>query len=157
MHLEWSSCSSNYSITCHGQDEWSLALTTCSQLSSRVEADKLVHFTRYAKFLGNGLTLIDFTSRIWNVHNSYQTGENWERELFIESSSFALGALAGSSIAKAGLGILFIATPAGWAGLIVGGLAVAGVSAAGALTTNHIVKNNAGNWYDGILGALNIK
>ncbi len=131
--------------------------TTSLQLSSRVEADKLVHFTRYAKFLGNGLTLIDFTSRIGNVHNRYQAGENWERELFIESSSFTASALIGTGLAKAGLGILFVATPAGWVALVAGGAAVAGVAAAGALSANYYFKSNAGNWYDSILSSLGIR
>jgi hypothetical protein len=44
--------------------------------------------------LGNGLAVIDFGSRVGNIHNSYQAGGNWERDFFIESSSFAASAIA---------------------------------------------------------------
>ena len=130
------------------------------QVVNQIQANNLVKFTGHTQFLGTGLVAIDFTSRIGAVHNSYQAGGSWERDLFIESSSFATSALAGSATVSAGsaaLGFLMVATPIGWVGLIVGGLAVAGTAAAVSLGTNHIVKQEAGSVYDSILGWMGVK
>ncbi|RAU19949.1 hypothetical protein DN062_01790 [Nitrincola tibetensis] len=94
------------------------------------------------------------------MHNSYEAGGEWERDLFIESSSFAASAVVGSGVAKAGvlgIGFLMVATPVGWVGLVVGGAAVASTAAAASLGTNYWVKNNAGHWYDSLLRTLRIK
>ncbi|GAA3916862.1 hypothetical protein [Litoribacillus peritrichatus] len=126
---------------------------------NQVQANNLVKFTKHAKFLGNGLAVIDFSSRAGRVHNSYQAGGNWERELFIESTSFAASAVAGSALVSAGsaaLGFLMVATPVGWVGLIVGGVIVAGTSAVGAMAVNSAVKDNSGDWYDSILKAIGV-
>jgi hypothetical protein len=120
-------------------------------VTSQIEVNGLVKFTRHAKFLGNGLAVIDFTSRIGNIHNEYKAGGEWERELFVESSSFAASAIAGSIAVNAGLGLLMVATPVGWVGLIVGGVAVAGTAAAVSMGMNSIVKNNSGGVYDSIM------
>lgn len=123
-------------------------------VSSRVQAHNLVKFTRYAKFLGNGLALIEFVSGVGNVRNSYKAGGEWERELFIESSSFAASALAGVAVLNAGtvtLGFLMVATPIGWVGLIVGGVVVVGATAGSSMWTNSQLKSNSGDWYDGIM------
>lgn len=123
-------------------------------VSSQIQAHNLVRFTQHAKFLGNGLAVIDFTSRIGNISNEYQSDGDWERELFIESSSFALSAAAGSVTIKTGvaaLGLLVVATPIGWVGLVIGGAAVAGAAAATAIATNNIVKENSGGVYDSIM------
>lgn len=123
-------------------------------VASQIEANGLVKFSRHAKFLGNGLAVIDFTSRIGNVRNSYQAGGNWERDLFIESSSFAVSALTGTAVVNIGsaaLGLLVVATPIGWVGLIVGGVAVAGTAAAASIGMNNVVKNNSGGVYDSIM------
>ncbi len=74
-------------------------------LINPVQADNIVKFTKYAKVLGNGLTILDFGGRVGNIHNSYKAGANWEREMFIESSSFAASAVAGSLVVDAGLAI----------------------------------------------------
>lgn len=74
--------------------------------------------------------------------------------MFIESSSFAVSALAGTATVKAGmatLSLIMVATPIGWVGLIVGGIAVAGTAAAASLGANHIVKQDAGSIYDSIM------
>lgn len=118
---------------------------------NQVQANDLVKFTQHAKFLGNGLAVIDFTSRVGNIHNEYQSGGEWERELFIESSSFAASAIAGTLTVNAGLGLLLVATPVGWVGLIVGGLAVAGAAAATSMATNYAIKKDAGGLYDSIM------
>lgn len=129
-------------------------------VTSQVQANNLVKFSQHAKFLGNGLAVIDFTSRVGNIHNSYQAGGNWERDLFIESSSFALSAGSGVLAVNAGasaLGFLMVATPIGWVGLIVGGLAVAGTAAAVSMGVNSAVKENSGSWYDSLMAALGVK
>ena len=113
-------------------------------VTSQIQANNLVKFTQHAKFLGNGLAVIDFTSRVGNVHTRYKSGDEWERELFIESSSFAASAISGSLAVKAGLGLLMVATPVGWVGLIVGGLAVAGAAATTSIVVNNAFKDNSG-------------
>lgn len=127
-------------------------------VTSQAQAHNLIKFTQHAKVLGNGLAVIDFTSRVGNIHNEYKADGKWERELFIESSSFAASAGAGILAVNAGtaaLGLLVVATPVGWVGLIVGGVAVASVAAAASITTNNIVKNKSGGLYDQIMGFLN--
>ncbi len=126
-------------------------------VTSQIQANNLVKLTRHAKLLGNGLAVIDFTSRVGNIHTSYQSGDKWERELFIESSSFAASAITGSLAVKAGLTLLMVATPVGWVGLIVGGLAVAGVAATTSIVVNNAIKDNSGNWYDSIMNTLGVK
>lgn len=120
-------------------------------VTSQVQAHNLVKFTQHAKVLGNGLAVIDFTSRVGNIHNEYKAGGEWERELFIESSSFAASAVAGTIAVKTGLAILMVATPVGWVGLIAGGVAVAGAAAATSMATNYAVKKDAGGLYDSIM------
>ena len=73
--------------------------------------------------------------------------------MFVESSSFALSAVAGDIATMAGmaaLDVLVAATPLGWV-LIVGGLAVAGAAAAGSVYANSWTENNAGSYYDRIM------
>lgn len=123
-------------------------------VTSHVQANNLVKFSQQAKFLGNGLAVIDFGGRVGSIHNSFQAGGNWERDLFVESSSFAVSALAGTGVVSVGstaLGLLVVATPVGWVGLIVGGIAVAGAAATTSIVTNNAVKNNAGGLYDSIM------
>jgi len=120
-------------------------------VTSQIQASNLVKFSRQAKFLGNGLAVIDFGSRIGSIHNSYQSGGNWERDLFIESSSFAASASTGIAVVNAGLAIMMIATPVGWIGLIIGGLAVAGTAAVASIGMNSVFKDNSGSWYDAIM------
>ncbi len=117
------------------------------ELVSTLQAEKLARLSKYGKSLGNGLVLIDVGSRIGNVQNAYKADGNWERELFIESSSFAASAIMGGLAVKAGttaLVFLTIATPAGWVGLIV-------TAAALSMGTNYLVKENANSWYSGIM------
>lgn len=126
-------------------------------VTSQIQANNLVKFTQHAKVLGNGLAVIDFTSRIGNIHTEYKSSGEWERELFIESSSFALSAgigIAAVNVGTAALGLLIAATPVGWVGLIVGGVAIAGTAAAASIGVNSAVKGNAGNWYDTIIKRL---
>lgn len=123
-------------------------------VTSQAQAHNLVKFTQHTKFLGNGLAVIDFTSRVGNVHSEYMAGGEWERELFIESSSFAASAGAGIiavNIGTAALTLLVSATPIGWVGLVVGGLAVAGTAAMTSIGVNSYTKEKSGSRYDDII------
>ncbi|MDX2504406.1 MAG: hypothetical protein QNL62_08015, partial [Gammaproteobacteria bacterium] len=124
-------------------------------VSTRVQAHNLVKFTKHAKFLGNGLALIELSSGMGNVYNSYKAGGDWERDLFIESSSFVLTVGAGTAAVNVGISLLIFATPFGWAGLIVGGAAIAGVAAGASMVSNNVVKDNAGYVYDFIMDVIN--
>ncbi|MFT7680911.1 MAG: hypothetical protein ACI935_000344 [Moritella dasanensis] len=127
-------------------------------ITSQIQTANLVKFSQHAKLLGNGLAVIDFGSRVGNIHNSYKAGKNWEREMFIESSSFAVSASAGIATVNAGtaaLGFLMVATPIGWVGLIVGGLVVVGAAAGISMGINDIVKDNSGNAYDELMNWIN--
>ena len=97
--------------------------------------------------LGTGLVAIDFTKRVGNVQNAYKAKGDWEKELFVESSSFALTAVAGGLAVKVGaraLMFLTVATPMGWVGLIVVG---AGVS----MAANYLTKEKSGDVYDNVM------
>jgi hypothetical protein len=123
-------------------------------VTNQIQANNLVKLSKQAKFLGNGLAVIDFGSRVGNIHNSFQSGGNWERDMFVESSSFALSAIAGTAAVNIGsvaLGFLVVATPIGWVGLVVGGVAVAGIAAATSIGINQVVKEDAGGIYDSII------
>lgn len=126
-------------------------------VTSQAQAHNLVRFTQHAKCLGNGLAVIDFTGRVANVSQEYRAGGEWERELFIESSSFAASAIVGSYAVKAGLGLLLMATPVGWVGLIAGGVAVAGAAAGASILVNNAIKENSGGWYDSIMKAMGVQ
>ncbi len=120
----------------------------------QVQASNVVKFSQYAKFLGDGLTVLDFGQRIGNIHNSYRANGNWERELFIESAEFVVNAGTGIVAVRAGSAILrflMIATPMGWVGLIAGGVAVAGFAAFSSMSASSIFQKNAGDIYDGIM------
>jgi hypothetical protein len=123
-----------------------------------VQASRLVRFGRYGRYLGNSLVVIDFGSRIDKIHDSYYVGEDWCREMFIESSSFAasagagLGVVYGGSalIAKVALTTVVAATPAGWV-LVVVGIVVAAAAATTSILVDNKIKENAGSWYDAIM------
>ncbi len=103
---------------------------------------------------GNGLAVIDFGSRIGDIHNEYEAGGDWERKMFIESTSFATSAAAGVITAKLGASaLLFIvsATPVGWVGMLIGGALLVGMAAGTSMGVNSYLKENSGAWYDGIM------
>jgi hypothetical protein len=119
----------------------------------QVQANNLVMLAKNGKYLGNGLTVIDFGNRVGNVKNSYTAGDQWEREAFIESLSFAGIAGAGTVVVYAGdatLICLAALTPPGWV-LIVVGLAIAGLAAGASMLTGRTLKENGGAWYDAIM------
>ena len=125
----------------------------------------LTSFASKTRFLGNGLAAIDFGSRIGNISNEYRAGGNWEREMFKESSSFAVSAYVGG-IAVAGgvalgkaaigsaLGVLVLATPFGWAALLIGGAAIAAGAFTASYHANKITKAGSGGIYDWIMSML---
>jgi len=117
------------------------------ELVSTLQAGKLARFSKYGKALGTGVVVIDFASRIGNVQTTYKADGDWERELFVESSSFTASALAGTAIAKAGVAFFMIATPVGWVGLVV-------LAAAASVGANYIVKEESGGWYDDVMDWL---
>ncbi len=121
------------------------------ELVSTLQAGKLARFSKYGKALGTGVVAIDFASRIGNVQTTYKADGNWERELFVESSSFVASVWAGGAAAYAGsaaLTFLTVATPVGWVGLIV-------VVAAASTGANYIVKEESGGVYDSIMEWIN--
>jgi hypothetical protein len=133
------------------------------RISDEAEATRLVRFGKYGRYLGNGLAVIDFGSRVSHVHDSYKAGGDWYREMFVESSSFAASAWLGTIVAEVGsvlaveaLGALVAATPAGWV-LIVVGLGVAAASAGASIYVDKTVTKNAGGWYDSIMKWINPK
>lgn len=128
--------------------------TTKLNISSQVEASKLVRFTKHAKYLGNGLAVIDFGKRAGNVQQSYKEGGDWERELFRESLRFAGPAIAGTATVKIGLGLLMFVTPYGWAWLVVGGIATAAASAGASIYLDNAMKQRSNEWYDAALESL---
>jgi len=48
-------------------------------VTSATQAHNLVTFSNHARNLGNGLVVLDFGSRIVNVHKSYKADGDWER------------------------------------------------------------------------------
>ncbi len=114
------------------------------QLTSVAQAGAVGQFSKYGKALGNGLIVVDVASRVGNVQKAYKADGDWERELFIESSSFALSAVTGTLIANAGVAFFMLATPAGWVGLIV-------VAAGASMGMNYLVKEKGSSWYDDIM------
>ncbi len=126
-------------------------------VTSVTQAHNLVKFSNYGRYLGNGLVVIDFASRIGSVQKSYKADGDWERDLFIESSSFTLSAIAGTAVVKAGIAFLLVATPVGWVGLIVAGTAIVGTAAAASIWTNNKVKDGGGEIYDDIMNWINTR
>ena len=121
------------------------------ELTSQVEASRVIKLAKTTRIIGNGLAVVDFGTRASNVYDSYKEGKNWERDLFIESSSFALSTYLGSAVLDAGIGFLLMATPIGWLGLIIGGVVVIGAAAYTGYKMNEVTKENAGGIYDSIM------
>lgn len=123
-------------------------------VANQAQAHNLVRFTRHAKVLGNGLAAIDFGSRIGKIHTSHLAGDNWHREMFVQSTSFTLGVLSGAAVVKGGLALLAAFTPVGLVGLIAAGAAIAGSGAAAGFAGDLFTKARAGEWYDAIMDWL---
>jgi len=128
------------------------------RIFDQVQADRLVRFGKYGRYFGNGLAVIDFSSRVSHIHDSYKAGDDWCREMFIESSSFAASTIGGLGVVYAGSALLgkvalttFVAaTPAGWV-LVLVGIGVAAAAAGTSIWFDKSIKENAGSWYDTIM------
>jgi len=57
---------------------------------------------------------------------------------------------------SAGLAFFIVATPVGWLGLVIGGLAIAGADAVAAVSMVSAMKNNSGGVYDAIMKWLGL-
>jgi len=120
-------------------------------ISSSTQASNLVRFSHYGKALGNGLIVIDVFTRAGNIHTRAQSGEDWYRQMFIESLSMGTSLYVGKVAVEAGIYFLTVATPVGWVGLILAGAAIAGTAAAASMGTDHIAKQRGGNLYDNVM------
>ena len=122
-------------------------------IASRVESGQLARLGRAAKYLGNGLTALDFGSRAQDIRDEYLAGGDWTRKLFIESSSFAASAgvgLIAADLGAAALGVALAATPAGWV-LIVGGLVTASFAAGASGLADRAMRDMAAPAYEGLV------
>lgn len=131
--------------------------TASLQVQNQAQAHQLVHFSQHAKMLGNGLAVIDFGSRTGRIHNAYTAGDDWHREMFVQSSSFALSAGAATGMVKigvAGLGALMMITTLGPVVLVASGVVIAGSAAAAAIGMDYAVSKRSGGLYDRIMEAL---
>jgi hypothetical protein len=83
-------------------------------IGSVFEASWLAKLARFGICIGTGLAVFHFGSRATSVAGAAASGDkNWEREMFIESSSFAASAttgLVGVQIGGAALAALLAAT-----------------------------------------------
>ncbi|MYL26807.1 MULTISPECIES: hypothetical protein [Halomonadaceae] len=79
-------------------------------------------FSGALRFAGRGVAVLDGGMRIHQVHSKYQTGEDWQRELAVQTAGmsgagvtgFATGRLVKHGLLRIGLA----ATPGGWLILI---------------------------------------
>ena len=122
-------------------------------VTSQVQASNLVQLGKQAKFLGNGLTAIDFTGRAAGVIQTAGYGGNWERELFAESAGFVAGVSTGIIVAKIGIGILLATTPVGWV-LLLGSAVTIAATLASATAVDRLVKNGAGRRHENIVSLV---
>ncbi|VAX33197.1 hypothetical protein MNBD_NITROSPIRAE01-1541 [hydrothermal vent metagenome] len=120
-------------------------------ISSTTQAGYLVRLSQFGNVLGNGIVIVDAFTRVGNIHVSALSGEDWYRQMFVESSSIAASLAVGKITVEAGLYFLTVATPAGWVGLLITGAAIAGVAAAASMTADSIVKKEGGAIYDSIM------
>ena len=123
--------------------------------TNQIQAHNLVKFSKHTKVLGTGLAVIDFTSRVGDIHNTYKAGGNWEKKMFVEASSFAVGAVAGTLTVNAGLALLALTTPVGWVYLIGTGAAIIGTAALVSMTADHHAKKGADWLYDPLMDWIN--
>jgi hypothetical protein len=124
-------------------------------VADQMQAHNLVRFSKYAKYLGTGMALIDFGTRAGNIQSTYREGGNWQRELFIESSSFAATGLLGVGAGMA-INLFLFATPFGWAGLIIGGIMLAGIATAASINIDKLIHNRGGQAYDWLIEGMRI-
>lgn len=126
-------------------------------VQNQIHAHELVRLTRHTTFLGNGLAFIDFGSRVGHIRNAHAAGDDWYREMFIQSSSFTASAVTATTVVKVGTATLtavMMVTPLGPIALIAAGVFIAGSAATAAFGIDSVIKANAGNAYDKIMESL---
>lgn len=126
-------------------------------IQNQTNAHQLVRLTKHTKVFNNGIAVIDFSSRVGRIKNAHAAGDDWYREMFIQSSSFAVSSVSATAVAKvgvAGLGVLMMLTPVGPVALVIAGVAIVASAAATSIAANHIVMNDAGGVYDKVMEAL---
>lgn len=97
------------------------------RLQSSHNFKRVQQFQRGANVLGKGVIALDAGLRISKVHETFQAGGDWQRELSREMAGFGFGVAAGAYLGAAAttaLTFALVATPAGWVIAIIGGLAV---------------------------------
>lgn len=84
-------------------------------------------------YAGRGIVVADLGFRTNKVYESYRDGEEWERELAVQTGGFGGGALSGlvtgRAVAMTMARVALAATPWGW-GLMIGSAVVMGAYAA---------------------------
>ncbi|GAB1257644.1 hypothetical protein NBRC116494_21460 [Aurantivibrio plasticivorans] len=90
------------------------------------QVGKLAKGLRYA---GRGAIVLDIGFRANAVQNSYANGENWKREMAVQTGGFTASTLAGAAVGRAAfltLGrIALMATPWGW-GILIASTVITG-------------------------------
>ena len=118
--------------------------STKLDLSSTAELNKIKRLENRARWLGNGMIVIDSIVRANSVYDDYKSGKDWQRSLSAELASFGVSTLAGIYTATAVSTILLL-TPFGWVVAIGIGLLV-GFGAS--LYVNEKAKKITENLYD---------
>lgn len=88
------------------------------RLQSSHNFKRVQQFQRGANVLGKGVIALDAGLRISKVHETFQAGGDWQRELSREMTGLSFGVLAGSAVGgylTTSLTLLLVATPFGWA------------------------------------------
>ncbi|WDE13496.1 hypothetical protein [Thalassomonas haliotis] len=102
-------------------------------LSSTRSFAVIKRFEKVARRGGKGIILLDAGIRAVNVYDESEAGNDWQRSTVLEVTGFgastAAGALVGTHVVSAALGVAMLSTPVGWFFVIGAGLA-AGYSAA---------------------------
>ena len=118
--------------------------STKLDLSSTAELNKIKRLENRARWLGNGMIVIDSIVRANSVYDDYKSGKDWYRSLSAELASFGVSTLAGIYTATAVSTILLL-TPFGWVVAVGIGLLV-GFGAS--LYVNEKAKKITENLYD---------
>ncbi|MFL1482733.1 hypothetical protein [Marinobacter sp. LN3S78] len=117
------------------------------------EGQAVSRFSQGLTYAGRGIVVADLGFRANKVYESYRDGEEWERELAVQTGGFGGGALSGfvtgRAVAMTMARVALAATPWGW-GLMIGSAVVMG--AYSAYQADAKGKNWAGQVYDYFFG-----
>lgn len=117
------------------------------------EGQSVSRFSRGLQYAGRGIIVADLGFRANTVYQSYQDGEEWERELVAQTGGLAgatsAGFITGKTVAITMARVALAATPWGWALMI--GSAVA-VGAYAAYQADERGQNLFGRIYDYLTG-----